>query len=64
LDAASKYYELSHLIADKDQQVWDWNLGLFYVEIFVQQRDSLLFAIVCAVLAEAGPKRSRILATL
>ncbi len=47
LDAASKYYDLSHLINDKDQQ-----------------RDSLIFAIICAVLAEAGPKRSRILATL
>ena len=47
LDAASKYYELSHLIGDKDQQ-----------------NDSLLFAIICAVMAEAGPKRSRILATL
>lgn len=47
LDAAAKYYELSHLIADKEQQ-----------------RDSLSFAIVCAVLAEAGPKRSRMLATL
>ena len=47
LDAASKYYELSHLIEDKDQQ-----------------RDSLMYAIVCAVLAEAGPKRSRTLAML
>lgn len=47
LDAASKYYELSHLIADKEQQM-----------------DSLVYAIVCAVLAEAGPKRSRMLATL
>jgi len=47
LDAAAKYYDLSHLIADKEQQ-----------------RDSLIFAIVCAVLEEAGPKRSRMLATL
>merc|ERR1711991_1067259 len=47
LDAASKYYELSHLINDKEQQ-----------------RDSLVYAIVRAVLAEAGPKRSRMLATL
>lgn len=37
LDAAAKYFELSHLIADADQQ-----------------RDSLVYAIVCAVLAEAG----------
>ena len=47
LDAAAKYYELSHLVPKVEEQ-----------------QDSLAYSIICACLAEAGPKRSRILAIL
>eukprot|EP01062_Namystynia_karyoxenos_P063129 TRINITY_DN5594_c0_g3_i1.p1 TRINITY_DN5594_c0_g3~~TRINITY_DN5594_c0_g3_i1.p1 ORF type:complete len:413 (+),score=188.77 TRINITY_DN5594_c0_g3_i1:92-1330(+) len=46
LEAARKYYELSHSVR-RDEQ-----------------RQSLQSAIICVILADAGPQRSRLLATL
>eukprot|EP01065_Artemidia_motanka_P038405 TRINITY_DN47257_c0_g1_i1.p1 TRINITY_DN47257_c0_g1~~TRINITY_DN47257_c0_g1_i1.p1 ORF type:complete len:430 (+),score=163.03 TRINITY_DN47257_c0_g1_i1:53-1291(+) len=46
LDAARKYYELSHMVRRAEQPI------------------TLQSAIICVILADAGPQRSRLLATL